>query len=52
MYVGEVEGLDVGCEVVVGEFEGDDEIVGDVEGAWLIVGCAVGVDEVGDIVGE
>lgn len=51
MYVGVVEGLVVGCEVKVGELEGDDEIVGEFEGAWLIVGCAVGVDVLGDIVG-
>jgi len=36
---------------VVGELEGDEEIVGELEGAWLIVGCSVGVDVLGDIVG-
>lgn len=36
---------------MVGEFEGDEEIVGELDGEWLIVGWCVGVDVLGDIVG-
>ena len=50
--VGDVEGLDVGREEKVGEFEGDEEMVGDDEGMWLIVGWCVGDDVLGEIEGE